>query len=60
LSGEFENQIIKITGKKSSEIVEIINSAGKEFPCLSCPSNNECETFKWFIKWFGKERTKRK
>jgi len=55
LSGEFENQIKKITDNKSAEkIIEVINVARQEFPCLSCPSNDECGTFAWFTKWFGK------
>jgi hypothetical protein len=59
LSGEFENQIRKITDKTSSKkIVEIVNLAGQEFPCLSCPSNEECATYKWFTKWFGEVNTK--
>jgi hypothetical protein len=59
LLGEFENQIKKIIDSKSAEkIVEVINLAGKEFPCLSCLSKAECDSFKWFIKWFGNESTK--
>jgi hypothetical protein len=55
LSGEFEKQIRKITDKTSSEkIVEMVNLAAQEFPCLSCPSNEGCATFAWFTKWFGK------
>jgi hypothetical protein len=55
LSGEFENQIKKITEIISAEkIVEVIYAAGQEFPCFSCPSNDECGTFVWFTKWFGK------
>ena len=34
-------------------IEEIIKAAGNEFPCLSCQSNDECNTIKWFLKWFG-------
>ena len=55
MSGEFENQIRKITDKKSAEkIIEVVNAAGQEFPCLTCPSNDECGSFQWFTKWFGK------
>jgi hypothetical protein len=46
LSGEFENQIRKITDNKSTEkIVKIINTAGKEYPYLTSPSNQACGTF---------------
>ena len=55
MAGEIENQIRKITDDKSAEkIVEVIHVAGQEFPCLTCPSNEECGTFAWFTKWFGK------
>jgi len=54
LSGEFETQIKKIAdGKTSKQLIEMVNLAGKEFPCLTCPSNKDCDTFKWFTKWFG-------
>ena len=36
-----------------SKIEQIIAEAGNEFPCLSCPSKDECGSFKWFLKWFG-------
>jgi hypothetical protein len=59
LLGEFEKQIRKITDNKSTgKIIEVINSAGQEFPCLSCSSNEECATFKWFTKWFGEVSAK--
>jgi hypothetical protein len=34
------------------KIEQIIAEAGNEFPCLSCPSKKECNSFKWFMKWF--------
>ena len=59
MSGEFEKQIRKISDDNSVEkLVGMVNSAGQEFPCLSCPSNGDCATFKWFIKWFGKADAK--
>jgi hypothetical protein len=59
LSSEFEKQIRKITDRTSSEkIVEIVNFAAQEFPCLSCNSKEECATFAWFTKWFGKQDSK--
>jgi hypothetical protein len=54
--GEFEIQTRKMTDDKTSDkIGKMINLAAKEFPCLSCPSNAECATFAWFVKWFGKQ-----
>jgi hypothetical protein len=37
---------------------KLIEDAAKEFPCLSCPSKDDCSNFKWFIKWFGQESQK--
>jgi hypothetical protein len=37
-------------------IIQVIADAGKEFPCLSCPSKDECASFAWFLKWFGTEK----
>ena len=36
-----------------SKIEQSLREAGNEFPCLSCPSKDECGSFKWFLKWFG-------
>jgi hypothetical protein len=35
------------------KIESLLGEAGHEFPCLSCPSKDECGSFKWFLKWFG-------
>ena len=35
-----------------SKIEQSLREAGNEFPCLSCPSRDECGSFKWFLKWF--------
>ena len=57
MQGEFEKQLKKMalndTTKK--EIIEIINKAGEEFPCLSCTSKDECNNFNWFKKWFNEK-----
>jgi hypothetical protein len=36
-----------------SKIEQLIGEAASEFPCLTCPSKDECGSFKWFLKWFG-------
>jgi hypothetical protein len=36
-----------------SKIEQVIGEAVGEFPCLSCPSKDECGSYKWFLKWFG-------
>lgn len=57
MDSEFERRFKELNLKDSliQKIERIINGAGTEFPCLSCPSNNDCATFKWFLKWFGSE-----
>jgi hypothetical protein len=55
MTGEFEKQLKEQVNEKETadKLLELVNAAGKEFPCLSCPSRNECGSFSWFIKWFG-------
>lgn len=56
MTNEFEKRIESLGLDKKGEeaIKKLITEAGKVFPCLSCPSKDECENFKWFVKWFGK------
>jgi hypothetical protein len=35
------------------KVERLLGEAAGEFPCLSCPSKDECGSFKWFLKWFG-------
>jgi hypothetical protein len=55
MSGEIEKQVEEIVkGKPTFDKISIlIDVAGREFPCLACPSRDECGSFKWFTKWFG-------
>jgi hypothetical protein len=55
--GEFEKHLKEMKIEDSGKVLELINSAGKEFPCLSCVSKDECGSFLWFLKWFGKLST---
>jgi hypothetical protein len=52
---EFEKRlkIIGLDEATQDKIEQVIAEAGKEFPCLSCPSRDDCGSFKWFLKWFG-------
>ena len=51
----FEKQLKQMDlGELTERIMKMINVAGEEFPCLSCPSKDDCNNFKWFIKWFRK------
>lgn len=54
---EFNKQFkeLKISSMMFKRIENIIKTARSEFPCQSCPSISDCATFKWFLKWFGKE-----
>jgi hypothetical protein len=42
-----------LEGETLDKIERLLDEAGNEFPCLSCPSKDECGSFKWFLKWFG-------
>ena len=55
MSGEIEKQIEEIIKERTTieRISSMIDVAGQEFPCLACPSRDECGSFKWFNKWFG-------
>ena len=55
MTNEFEKRIdsLSFDTQAKQEVKKLIIEAGKEFPCLTCPSKDECENFKWFIKWFG-------
>jgi hypothetical protein len=56
MTREFERRIglLNFDGDTSVKIMQLITEAGKEFPCLKCPSKDECENFKCFLNWFGK------
>lgn len=55
MNNEFEKCInsLSLDEENKKVIRNLIIEAGKEFPCLKCPSKDECENFKWFVKWFG-------
>ena len=42
-----------LTPKELGKVEQLIAQAGGEFPCQSCPSKDDCASFKWFLKWFG-------
>jgi hypothetical protein len=57
MSGELENHIREIIKDEptAQKLVEVLNAAGQEFPCLTCESHDECQTYLWFAKWFGQK-----
>jgi len=58
MTNEFERRIEQLNSHKATaeKTKQLIVEAGKEFPCLKCPSKDECENFKWFLKWFGDKK----
>ena len=60
MTRELENKIrTTIKDQANAErLVEAVDSAAEEFPCLACPSHDDCGTFKWFLKWFGEQLKK--
>lgn len=53
--GEIEKQInnLEIDGETKRKIASILASAAQEFPCQTCESRDECDTYNWFLKWFA-------
>ena len=58
MSNEFEGRIkhFGLKEETTQKVIQLIIEAGNEFPCLKCPSKDECDNFKWFLKWFGKQK----
>ena len=57
MSGEFEKHIkkLKLDPKAENELIDILNRASSEDPCLACESREGCENFKWHKKWLNIE-----
>jgi hypothetical protein len=60
MTGELEKKVRTTIENQSiaEKLVEAVDSAAKDFPCLECPSHENCGTFKWYLKWFGEENSK--
>jgi hypothetical protein len=58
MPAEFEKRLKDIITDPTlkQKIAKIVSEAGSEFPCLSCPSKDECNSYKWFAKWFGNQK----
>jgi hypothetical protein len=52
MSSELQKQIEKAFSNKETrdKIMQIVDLVGKGFPYLSCPSKDDCDSFKWYIK----------
>ncbi len=46
-------EVLNLDGEALEKVLKVIDEAGKEFPCLSCPSKEECAHFEWYLKWFA-------
>jgi hypothetical protein len=49
-------KVMGLKGETLDKVERLLSEAGSEFPCLSCPSREECSSFKWFLKWFGNQK----
>jgi len=57
LPGEFEKQVKKLglDPEAEKELIDLLNKATNEDPCMSCESKAGCENFKWHKKWLNTE-----
>jgi hypothetical protein len=55
MTDEFRKRIelSMLDEETKKKVLGLIKEAGKEFPCLGCPSKDTCENFKWYSKWFS-------
>ncbi|MCL1976541.1 MAG: hypothetical protein FWG55_00275 [Candidatus Bathyarchaeota archaeon] len=55
MRGEFKKRIeaLGLDEEMRQKLLSIIEEAGSEFPCLFCGSNDDCENFQWYLKWFS-------
>jgi len=60
LTGEFEKQVKKLhlDPKAEKELIDMLNNATSEDPCMSCESKGGCENFKWHKKWLNTNDSK--
>ncbi|MCW4010929.1 MAG: hypothetical protein NWF05_09970 [Candidatus Bathyarchaeota archaeon] len=61
MESEFEKQLntLQLDAAAKTKIMQIVQFAGEEFPCVSCPSKDECNSFNWFSKWFGEKSSEK-
>jgi len=55
LTGEFEKQVKKLCldPQVEKELIDVLNKATSEDPCMCCESKGGCENFKWHKKWLN-------
>jgi hypothetical protein len=55
LPGEFEKKVKKLNLNPKAEkgLIDMLNKATNEDPCMACESKEGCENFKWHKKWLN-------
>ncbi len=55
MTGEFVKRVelLGLSEESKQKVLDLVREVGDEFPCLACPSKDDCENFKWHIKWFS-------
>jgi len=55
LTGESEKQVKKLCldPEVEKELIDVLNKATSEDPCMCCESKGGCENFKWHKKWLN-------
>jgi hypothetical protein len=58
MTNEFEKQIKKLNldPKAEKELIDMLNKAVNEDPCMVCESKEGCENFKWHKKWLNTDK----
>jgi hypothetical protein len=58
LTGEFEKHIkkLKLDPKVEKELIDMLNKATSEDPCIQCESHIDCENFKWHKKYLNTDQ----
>ena len=53
--GEFERHVkkLKLDPKAEKELIDLLNEATSEDPCMACESKEGCDNFKWHKKWLN-------
>ena len=46
-------EFLGLDEENKKKVIDLIEEAGREFPCLACPSKDTCKNFKWYKKWFS-------
>jgi hypothetical protein len=58
MTNEFEKHIKKLglDPKAEKELIDMLNKAVDEDPCMACESKEGCENFKWHKKWLNTDK----